>query len=622
VWREFALRGPQARLPLLLERVDDRPETGTIGSDPTSTSSTSLDPLEPGGPLGTRRHPTTAEAASVVGLAIDLEFLAEAELRVYDAHVDLQEQLPPRWLYEAGVFAEVRPWYVTSGSTPLQSHQRFTAAALGDWVRVQADLADLVRLVLPFTSWAPAVADLARLAVQSPTQLVALLGHGLRDGGEIGAWLGDLLPRLWGYDSDLVSERPGAADALAMLLRRPPWVLEPSFDPLAPGFRPRVQSISLDRQVAPSVSVSRKVVKADAVRRVFDLDCSKLTWAVIDTGIDARHPAFWGADGRLRITKAIDFGAIDDSDLRAHDMSSPDPVAGLAEVVDHYEIPLPANRGADSLDAWQERAPARSHGTHVAGILAGNLWPTGTNADGTTVEEGVLGLCPDLRLWDLRVCSRGETAESRVLMALRYLRYVNGLGQQLQICGVNISLSMAYDPSERACGWTPVCVEVRRLVRSGVVVVVSAGNEGWTLGAPASSMGRGYSAISITDPGNAEEAITVGATHRRELYKHGVSYFSSRGPTADGRRKPDILAPGDSIESCVGMNGVRKLSGTSQAAPHVSAAAAMLMARNEELIGQPERVKQILCSSASDLGRDPNFQGTGCLDILRAFQSV
>ena len=64
------------------------------------------------------------------------------------------------------------------------------------------------------------------------------------------------------------------------------------------------------------------------------------------------------------------------------------------------------------------------------------------------------------------------------------------------------------------------------------------------------------------------------------------------------------------------------MDGTSMAAPHVSGAAALLMARHRELVGQPARVKQILCDTATDLGRERYFQGAGMLDVLRALQSV
>ena len=64
------------------------------------------------------------------------------------------------------------------------------------------------------------------------------------------------------------------------------------------------------------------------------------------------------------------------------------------------------------------------------------------------------------------------------------------------------------------------------------------------------------------------------------------------------------------------------LDGTSMAAPHVSGAAAMLMARYSELVGRPRQIKQILCESATNLDRERSFQGHGMLDVLRAFQSI
>jgi subtilisin family serine protease len=160
-------------------------------------------------------------------------------------------------------------------------------------------------------------------------------------------------------------------------------------------------------------------------------------------------------------------------------------------------------------------------------------------------------------------------------------------------------------------------------VSAGVVVVAAAGNRGFNRLSEADAGALGdYRYISITDPGNAEGVITVGSTHRMMPHNYGVSYFSSRGPTGDGRTKPDLVAPGERIESCSLDAYVETMDGTSMAAPHVSGAAALLMSRHRELIGQPRRVKEILCASATDLGRERRFQGAGLVDVLRALQSV
>ncbi|HYN21497.1 MAG TPA: S8 family serine peptidase, partial [Thermoanaerobaculia bacterium] len=131
-----------------------------------------------------------------------------------------------------------------------------------------------------------------------------------------------------------------------------------------------------------------------------------------------------------------------------------------------------------------------------------------------------------------------------------------------------------------------------------------------------------YNSVSITDPGNAELVITVGATHRSRPHTYGVSFFSSRGPTGDGRIKPDLVAPGEKITAPLPGGTFGLKDGTSMAAPHVSGAAALLMARHNELVSRPARIKQILCSTATDLGRERYFQGAGMLDTLRALQSI
>ena len=65
--------------------------------------------------------------------------------------------------------------------------------------------------------------------------------------------------------------------------------------------------------------------------------------------------------------------------------------------------------------------------------------------------------------------------------------------------------------------------------------------------------------VSIHDPGNAELVITVGSTDREMPHMYGVSYFSSKGPTLDGRLKPDLVAPGEWIVSCAAGVSATKL---------------------------------------------------------------
>jgi hypothetical protein len=232
-------------------------------------------------------------------------------------------------------------------------------------------------------------------------------------------------------------------------------------------------------------------------------------------------------------------------------------------------------------------------------------------------------MCKSLSLYDLRVFDPvGWGDEFTILCAIEFVGWLNRDRQNPVVHGINLSLALAHDVDSFACGQTPICEACNRLVGTGTVVVAAAGNTGFEGAGRTQSLGNGYRAISITDPGNADGVITVGSTHRRDPHAYGVSYFSARGPTGDGRRKPDILAPGEKITSTIRDGRTQRMDGTSMAVPHVSGAAALLMARYPELIGRPLRIKEILMRSATDLNREPHFQGAGLLDVLRALQSV
>ena len=142
-----------------------------------------------------------------------------------------------------------------------------------------------------------------------------------------------------------------------------------------------------------------------------------------------------------------------------------------------------------------------------------------------------------------------KDTEFSIIAALQYIRHMNERHDYITIHGANLSLSIPHDVRNYACGRTPVCLECERLVESGVVVVAAAGNFGYQSFETKEGPYEGYAAFSITDPGNADGVITVGATHRYSPHTYGVSFFSSRGPTGDGRLKPDLVAPGERIRA-------------------------------------------------------------------------
>ena len=430
-------------------------------------------------------------------------------------------------------------------------------------------------------------------------------------------------------------------------------------------------TVNKNRRTKPSLYDSLAAVKADATRRVFDVGGEAIRWAVVDSGIEARHVAFRkrGENGApqpdpfpkrsprrrrrrgaqsaspqyrndTRIVATYDFVHIRELlGVEPDDVDSLDRDKFPALKIENAREELKAllERSSSHAIDWERldpflriphepepyKPPANRHRTHVGGIIAAD-WRVKDDVPPSGGGCDLVGMAPSAELYDLRVLDeKGEGNEFAIMSALQFVRDLNNRKDFVAIHGVNFSFSIEHDVANYARGRTPVCEEAERLVGSGVTVVAAAGNSGRARYlTPMGYPDDGFRTVSITDPGNADSVITVGSTHRRDAHTYGVSYFSSRGPTGDGRLKPDLVAPGEKIVSTAPDDGEEQLDGTSMAAPHVSGAAALIMARHSELINQPRRVKEILCKTATDLGRERYFQGAGLLDILRALESI
>ena len=259
------------------------------------------------------------------------------------------------------------------------------------------------------------------------------------------------------------------------------------------------------------------------------------------------------------------------------------------------------------------------HGTHVAGIIAG---------DGIASDGQYGGIAPRASLIDLRALDangRGFTSDAlaAVEWAIQHRNSKTVDGRDLNIRVINLSLGHApYEPAET----DPLSMICRIAVEHGIVVVAAAGNFGEVDGAPASG--------GITSPGIEPSVITVGAMTAWGTPSRAddtVASYSSRGPTRyDAIIKPDLVAPGTQIvaPSSPGNLIARSypqvvvdsnhmwLSGTSMSAPMVSGAVALVLEANPHLT--PNQVKAILMFTAEDTAANPLEEGAGYLNIAGA----
>ncbi len=227
------------------------------------------------------------------------------------------------------------------------------------------------------------------------------------------------------------------------------------------------------------------------------------------------------------------------------------------------------------------------HGTHVAGICSGS----GINSNGK-----YKGIAPESDIVMIKALDyEGKGTASDVLNGIQWIAD-NHKKYNIRILNMSIGagITNTKDPLVKAS-------EI--LWDMGIVVVAAAGNNGPKKG-------------TISSPGISRKIITVGSVD--DIYaseKDTGKSYSGRGPTRDCIIKPDVVAPGTNIISCLcdERKNYKSLSGTSMSTPIVSGAIALLLEKTPDL--KPDDIKFMLKQSCHNLDCSPNRQGWGLLDI-------
>ncbi|HEX6465293.1 MAG TPA: S8 family peptidase [Vicinamibacterales bacterium] len=341
---------------------------------------------------------------------------------------------------------------------------------------------------------------------------------------------------------------------------------------------PGVDGISVDRRIEGTLERTGTTIGASWVHDNLGFDGTGVGVAIVDSGVANWHDDL-GSDRVLRFVDFVNF----------------QPTA-----YDDY-----------------------GHGTHVAGIIAGNGYDSGGRRR---------GIAPGATLLVEKVLdASGQGYISNVIAAIDYA-IANKDALHLRV--LNLSVAAGVYESYTT---DPLTLAAKRAVDAGFVVVTAAGNLGRNKqGQPE------YGGIGA--PGNAPWVITVGASNHMGTIDRSddtVAGFSSRGPTAiDRRAKPDLVAPGVGIESLAEAGSTLyntkplmrlwgtvqtatepyiSLSGTSMASPVVSGTIALMLQANPTLT--PNLVKAILEFTAETrTAYDGLTQGAGFLNARGAVE--
>lgn len=290
----------------------------------------------------------------------------------------------------------------------------------------------------------------------------------------------------------------------------------------------------------------------------------------------------------------LDFGVDGDRDGSPGGYSAGDVVIAVMDTgIDTSHVDLDGGKvigWKDLVNNQPNPYDDQGHGTYVASIASGE-------GHG---DPAYTGVAPRTALVGVEVMDwLGGGSMDRAVAG------VNWVIDNRATYGIEI-LSMSIGQSGQWDGTDALSQAVNAASNAGIVVVVAAGNDGPRLG-------------SVSSPAAATGAIAVGAMADPGAGGYLLWWSSSRGPTLDGRIKPNIAAPGHLITAAQRGGGYRTESGTSAAAPFVSGVVALMLDANPTMT--PSQIRTTLESYAEDWGTPPsnNDYGSG---RLRSYQSV
>ncbi|MFZ5351165.1 MAG: S8 family serine peptidase [Bacillota bacterium] len=298
--------------------------------------------------------------------------------------------------------------------------------------------------------------------------------------------------------------------------------------------------------------------------------------------------------------KAVDdFGVDGDRDGNPRSYTAEDIVIAVIDTgIDANHVDLDGGKVIGWKDYVNNRTTPyddNGHGTHCASTAAGE-------GDGNSNYKGV---APGAALVGVKVLDRNGSGYMSDVTAGIDWAIANKNTYGIEIISLSLGTSSSSD------GTDSTSLAVNRAFDNGIVVMVAAGNSG-----PAR--------YTIGSPGAAEKAITVGAMGDVGEAGFNLTYFSSRGPTADGRIKPDIAAPGYNITAAKAntSSSYVSYSGTSMATPFTAGTAALMLDANPGLT--PSQIRDKLTATALDWGpsgKEVDY-GFGRLDAYAAVKSA